>query len=51
MICEGCSNAINRGDSVRCRYWNKTIATWGTGYKWKEIENCTARNKDPEVAK
>lgn len=48
MICKGCSNTINCGDAIQCRYWRKTVATWSMGYKWIEIKKCTARNKEPE---
>lgn len=49
MICKGCLNAKNRGDFAICQYWNKTVATWGMGMKWKEIDECTARDKEPEA--
>lgn len=49
MICKGCSNVRMRGDFVRCRYWGKIVAVWGMGFQWKEIEECTARDKEPEA--
>ena len=49
MICKGCSNVINRGDWKVCRYWNKVVATWGMGFKWKEYDECSAHDKEPEV--
>ena len=47
MICKGCSNVQMCGDFARCRYWGKIVAVWGMGFQWKEIEECTARDKEP----
>ena len=50
MICKGCSHAVNRGDFIICEYWGKTVAQWGMGYKWKNIEECSARNVPGEAS-